>query len=203
MRALAHLNQYLWQYKWHLVLGTLFIVLSNLFGIYAPVLIREAFDLVTETMAAYRGDSVSDYSIQLPESVALINDIFGLDSSVFSNINEKSSLAELITRLSLILAAIYLGISLLKGVFLFFTRQTIIVMSRLIEFDLKNEVFDHYQKLSLAFYRRNNTGDLMNRISEDVSQVRMYLGPAIMYSINLVVLAVLAIGAMLRVNIEL
>jgi ATP-binding cassette subfamily B multidrug efflux pump len=203
MRALAHLNQYLWQYKWHLVLGTLFIVLSNLFGIYAPVLIREAFDLVTETMAAYRGDSVSDYSIQLPESVALINDIFGLDSSVFSNINEKSSLAELITRLCLILAAIYLGISLLKGVFLFFTRQTIIVMSRLIEFDLKNEVFDHYQKLSLAFYRRNNTGDLMNRISEDVSQVRMYLGPAIMYSINLVVLAVLAIGAMLRVNIEL
>ncbi|MGB6036876.1 MAG: ABC transporter ATP-binding protein, partial [Cryomorphaceae bacterium] len=96
-----------------------------------------------------------------------------------------------------------LGVSVLKGVFLFFTRQTIIVMSRLIEFDLKNEVFDHYQKLTLAFYRRNNTGDLMNRISEDVSQVRMYLGPAIMYSINLVVLAVLAIGAMLRVNVEL
>lgn len=203
MRALAHLNQYLWQYKWHLLLGTLFIILSNLFGIYAPVLIREAFDLVTQTMEAYQSDAISDYSIQLPESVVIINDLFGLDASVFGNINEKSSLAELITRLSLILAAVYLGISLLKGVFLFFTRQTIIVMSRLIEFDLKNEVFDHYQKLSLAFYRRNNTGDLMNRISEDVSQVRMYLGPAIMYSINLVILAVLAIGAMLRVNVEL
>lgn len=203
MRALAHLNQYLWQYKWHLVLGTLFIVLSNLFGIYAPVLIREAFNLVEETITAYQGNSVSDYSIQLPGSVSVINEIFGLNGSDFNNINGKSSLAALITRLSLILAMIYLGVSLLKGVFLFFTRQTIIVMSRLIEFDLKNEVFDHYQKLSLAFYRRNNTGDLMNRISEDVSQVRMYLGPAIMYSINLVVLAVLAIGAMLRVNVEL
>jgi ATP-binding cassette subfamily B protein len=203
MRALAHLNQYLWQYKWHLVLGTLFIVLSNLFGIYAPVLIREAFNLVEETISAYQGDSISNYAIQLPESVVIINDLFGFDGASFTNINEKSSLAELITRLALILAAIYLGVSLLKGVFLFFTRQTIIVMSRLIEFDLKNEVFDHYQKLTLAFYRRNNTGDLMNRISEDVSQVRMYLGPAIMYSINLVVLAVLAIGAMLRVNVEL
>jgi len=203
MRALAHLNQFLWKYKWHLILGTLFIILSNAFGIYAPVLIREAFNLVTETMSAYRGGNISDYSIELPESVIFINDLFGLDGTIFDNINEKSSLAELITRLSLILAAIYLGVSLLKGLFLFFTRQTIIVMSRLIEFDLKNEVYDHYQKLSLAFYRRNNTGDLMNRISEDVNQVRMYLGPAIMYSINLVVLAVLAITAMLRVNVEL
>jgi len=203
MRALAHLNQYLWQYKWHLLLGTLFIVLSNLFGIYAPVLIREAFNLVEETISAYQGDSISNYSIQLPESVIIINDLFGFNGAKFDNIDSKSTLAELITRLALILAAIYLGVSLMKGVFLFFTRQTIIVMSRLIEFDLKNEVFDHYQKLTLAFYRRNNTGDLMNRISEDVSKVRMYLGPAIMYSINLVVLAVLAIGAMLRVNVEL
>lgn len=184
-------------------MGTLFIILSNLFGIYAPVLIREAFNLVTETMSAYRGGSIADYSIQLPESVVMINDLFGFNAEAFENINEKTTLADLITRLSLILAAIYLGVSLLKGVFLFFTRQTVIVMSRLIEFDLKNEVYDHYQKLSLSFYRRNNTGDLMNRISEDVSQVRMYLGPAIMYSINLVVLAVLAIGAMLRVNVEL
>ncbi|HKK39448.1 MAG TPA: ABC transporter ATP-binding protein [Cryomorphaceae bacterium] len=203
MRALAHLNQYLWQYKWHLIWGTLFIVLSNAFGIYAPVLIREAFNLVTETIEAYRAGTISDYSIQVPQSVVFIKDLFGMEGSDFENINEKSTLADLITRLSLILAAIYLGVSLLKGVFLFFTRQTIIVMSRLIEFDLKNEVFDHYQKLSLAFYRRNNTGDLMNRISEDVSQVRMYLGPAIMYTINLVVLAILAIGAMLRVNVEL
>jgi len=93
--------------------------------------------------------------------------------------------------------------SIAKGLFMFFMRQTIIVMSRLIEFDLKNEIFEQYQHLSLAFYKRNKTGDLMNRISEDVSQVRMYLGPAIMYSINLVVLFVLVITTMLSVNATL
>jgi len=76
-------------------------------------------------------------------------------------------------------------------------------MSRLIEYDLKNEIYSHYQKLSPAFYKNNNTGDLMNRISEDVSKVRMYLGPAIMYSINLLVLSVLTIYYMVSVNLEL
>ena len=84
-------------------------------------------------------------------------------------------------------------LAILKGLFMFFMRQTIIVMSRLIEYDLKNEVYDQYQKLSMSFYKRNNTGDLMNRISEDVSRVRMYLGPAIMYTINLIVLFTLVI----------
>ena len=74
--------------------------------------------------------------------------------------------------------------SLLKGIFLFCTRQTIIVMSRHIEYDLKSEIFLKYQQLNLSFYKQNRTGDLMNRISEDVSKVRMYLGPAIMYTIN-------------------
>ena len=86
---------------------------------------------------------------------------------------------------------------------MFFMRQTIIVMSRHVEFDQKNEIFDHYQKLSLSFYKRNNTGDLMARISEDVSQVRMYVGPAIMYSINLIVTFILVIFAMLRIDVEL
>jgi ATP-binding cassette subfamily B protein len=203
MGALAHLNQFLWKYKWHLILGTLFIILSNLFKIYSPVLIREALDLVKETMSTYRGGDFSNYSIDLPTSVKVAYDIFGFDENMFTEINDKNDLAKLLGKLSIILAAIYLIVSIISGVFLFFTRQTIIVMSRLIEFDLKNEVYDHYQKLSLAFYRRNNTGDLMNRISEDVTQVRMYLGPAIMYTINLVVLAILAIGAMLRVNVEL
>ncbi len=79
---------------------------------------------------------------------------------------------------------IIIGSSLLKGLFMFFMRQTIIVVSRHIEYDMKNEIFDQYQKLSLAFYKRNRTGDLMNRISEDVSRVRMYVGPAIMYTMN-------------------
>ena len=94
----------------------------------------------------------------------------------------------------------YMLFSLLKGVFLFFTRQTIIVMSRNIEFDLKNEIFSKYQQLTISFYKNNKTGDLMNRISEDVTKVRMYLGPAIMYSINVIILFVMVISFMLYKN---
>lgn len=86
---------------------------------------------------------------------------------------------------------------------MFFMRQTIIVMSRHVEYDLKNEVYFHYQKLPLSFYRRNNTGDLMNRISEDVSRVRMYLGPAIMYGITLFTLFLMVIPFMFSINTRL
>ncbi len=94
-------------------------------------------------------------------------------------------------------------VALLRGVLMFLMRQTIIVISRRIEYDLKNEIYDQYQKLSLAFYRRNNTGDLMNRISEDVGRVRMYVGPALMYTINLIVLFILITGSMFLVNVKL
>ena len=89
---------------------------------------------------------------------------------------------------------------ILKGIFMFFMRQTIIVMSRKIEFDLKNEIYQQYQNLSMSFYKKNKTGDLMNRISEDVSRVRMYLGPALMYGINIVILFYLVISKMLSIN---
>jgi ATP-binding cassette subfamily B multidrug efflux pump len=102
--------------------------------------------------------------------------------------------------LSLKLGGIYMLLSLLKGFFLFLMRQTIIVMSRLIEYDLKNEIFKHYQILDTGFYKKNSTGDLMNRISEDVSQVRMYLGPGVMYSINLVVLFFMVIFQMIQIS---
>ncbi len=92
------------------------------------------------------------------------------------------------------------GAALLAGFFTFLMRQTIIVMSRLIEFDLKNEIYQQYQRLSLNFYKQNQTGDLMNRISEDVSKVRMYFGPAIMYSINMLVLFVVAIIKMYNID---
>ncbi len=98
---------------------------------------------------------------------------------------------------------IIIGASLLNGLFTFFMRQTIIVVSRFIEFDMKNEIFNQYQKLSLAFYKRNNTGDLMNRISEDVSRVRMYIGPAIMYTINTGLLLLIVIPVMLDINVKL
>ncbi len=92
----------------------------------------------------------------------------------------------------------FLLLSLFSAFFLFTMRQTIIIMSRLIEFDLKNEIYNHYQKLSFSFYKKNNTGDIINRISEDVSKVRMYLGPGLMYSFNLVILSILIIRNMLH-----
>ena len=95
------------------------------------------------------------------------------------------------------------GAALISGFFTFMMRQTLIVMSRLIEFDLKNEIFQQYENLSLGFYKRNRTGDLMNRISEDVGKVRMYFGPAIMYTMNMLVLFVVAIGKMASIDTKL
>lgn len=100
-------------------------------------------------------------------------------------------------------ALLILLVAVLSGVFLFLTRQTIIVMSRLIEYDLKNEVFAKYQELDLAFYKRHNTGDMMNRISEDVSRVRMYIGPAVMYILNTGFRVLFSIVAMIAINPEL
>ena len=96
-----------------------------------------------------------------------------------------------------------IGVALLAGFFTFLMRQTIIVTSRLIEFDLKNEIYQQYQRLSLNFYKKNRTGDLMNRISEDVSKVRMYIGPAIMYSINMIVLFTVGFTQMISIDVKL
>ena len=114
-------------------------------------------------------------------------------SSVLKNISHQVGLFLLLI----------IGVAIVRGIFMFLMRQTIIVISRRIEYDLKNEIYSHLQLLSIAFYRRNNTGDLMNRISEDVGRVRMYVGPAIMYSINLIVLFILITINMLYVNVKL
>lgn len=100
-------------------------------------------------------------------------------------------------------SAVIIGASILKGTFTFFMRQTIIVASRRIEYDLKNEIYNHYQKLHLGFYRKNSTGDLMNRISEDVSRVRMYVGPAVMYGINVLMTLAIVIPIMLSISVKL
>jgi len=115
----------------------------------------------------------------------------------------SDNFADILLEQGLILSGLYMAFSIGKGFFLFLTRQTIIIMSRYIEYDLKNEIYAHYQRLSMAFYRKNNTGDLMNRISEDVSKVRMYLGPAVMYTIGLVFLFIFALWKMLEVSPEL
>ena len=98
---------------------------------------------------------------------------------------------------------IIIGVAILSGFFTFLMRQTIIVMSRLVEFDLKNEIYQQYQRLSINFYKKNRTGDLMNRISEDVSQVRMYAGPAIMYSMNMIVLFIVGFTKMINIDVKL
>lgn len=174
MKSLAHLNKFLLKYKWLLILGMVFIIISNYFAVISPELIRVSFDSVFDTFNKMEtGTVTSEEATNLIIKIALIN------------------------------AAMYMLYALLKGIFLFFMRQTIIVMSRKIEYDQKNEIFNKYQQLSLSFYRRNNTGDLMNRISEDVSRVRMYLGPGIMYTANLVVLFVMILIQMFRINPEL
>lgn len=136
------------------------------------------------------------FGVEMPKVVGnAVNDFIG-DISPDVSFNT-------IAILSLKLFGFYMLLSLGKGFFLFLTRQTIIIVSRYIEFDLKNEIYEQYQRLNYAFYKKSNTGDLMNRISEDVSQVRMYLGPGLMYTINLVVLFAMCVTTMLRINVSL
>ena len=166
MKSLSYLNKYLILYKGRILLGILFICLSNYFGIQMPKIVKNA-----------------------------TNDFLG-------EIKHSTDF-QTILMLSLKLAGLYLLFSVLKGFFLFLTRQTIIIVSRYIEYDLKNEIYVQYQRLNYSFYKKNTTGDLMNRISEDVSQVRMYLGPGLMYTINLAILSVMAIYTMLQINVSL
>ena len=121
------------------------------------------------------------------------------DSIILSINNGTQSSAEISNTL-LKYGGLIVSFAILKGVFMYFMRQTIIVMSRKIEFDLKNEIYQQYQDLSMSFYKKNKTGDLMNRISEDVSRVRMYLGPALMYGINISILFYLVISKMFSIN---
>ncbi|MEQ8626621.1 ABC transporter ATP-binding protein [Ekhidna sp.] len=173
MKDLGYLNKYLLKYKFHLIFGALFIIIANFFAIVPAVIVRYAFDILGRSY-----------------------DIF----SSFDGFDLQGDTVEIIGSSIVILAVLILVSALLRGVFLFFMRQTIIVMSRHIEYDLKNEIYEHYQTLPLSFYRRNNTGDLMARISEDVSKVRMYIGPAIMYGINLFTLFLMVIPYMVSIN---
>jgi len=176
MKELAYLNKFFYKYRWRFLPGILFVIISNLFAVLPAQVIRIAFDLVNENIAIYKLYN----GFEKQDMIAIV---FGQSLMFFG--------------LTVLLLALF------RGIFLFFMRQTIILMSRHIEYDLKNEIYQHYQKLSMAFYRRNNTGDLMNRVTEDVSRVRMYLGPAIMYTINTTVLFILIIVAMFNVNARL
>ncbi len=187
-----------------MLLGVVFIIISNLFAVWSPKVIQQAFDIINNALNARETiESGKEVVLQSPGLITYIFEIFGGQNPFNEAIKSDDSLVLIISKVTLLLALTYIVISFFKGVFTFFTRQTIIIISRRIEFDLKNKIYAHYQKLDQNFYKNNSTGDLMNRISEDVSRVRMYLGPAIMYSVNLVTLFILAIGFMLKVNVTL
>lgn len=173
MRALAHLNKYFWQYRVRFLLGILFVTISNFYAILPPKIVRLAFDLMQE--------------------ISIID-------THFSNTPFNSYLSDTAIGIWFFFGGVIVLSAIFKGFFMFLMRQTIVIMSRLIEYDLKNEIYDHYQQLSLAFFKRNNTGDLMARITEDVSKVRMYLGPAVLYAVNLAVLFILVIYNMISVS---
>ena len=176
MKELSHLNKYLLKYKYRLLLGLLFIILSNFFKIVPAVIVRRAINLVEGNIELYK---------------------------LFEGLSLQERIYDIFSDSILVYGVAILVLALISGFFTFLTRQTIIVVSRLIEFDLKNEVYEHYQSLPLSFYRRNNTGDLMARISEDVSKARMYLGPGIMYGLNLAVLFLMLIPYMFMVDARL
>jgi len=164
MHSLKSINAYFIKYKWRLLIGALFVVLSTIFSIYQGVIVRNATNEIVDLIANHKS----------------------VDSSKF-----------------IVFGLTLLGLALTSGFFLFLMRQTIIVMSRHIEFDQKNELYTHYQTLDAAFYKNNSTGDLMNRISEDVGKVRMYTGPAIMYLINTFSTVVIVLAFMLKINWQL
>jgi ATP-binding cassette subfamily B protein len=168
--ALAVLNKYFLRYKWRFLSGILFVAVSNVFAVLSPGIVKDTIDQVYRNIDTYH--------------------------QLLGKSEEAKTLRAYVMQLVMTAGLWLLAYALLRGIFMFFMRQTIIVMSRHIEYDQKNEVFEHYQKLSTAFYKNNSTGDMMSRISEDVSRVRMYVGPSVMYVINLVVLIALCLWKM-------
>lgn len=205
MKHLSYLNRYFWKYRGRLTLGVLFIILANVFNVYAPIIIGEGIDFLAASLSAVQKiqhENASEVVLDAPLTYTWVNGLFGHEAQgiILSN---KMNYGKTIIGIALFLGVMYFVFYILKGVFLFYQRQTIIVMSRHIEYDLKNEIFNQYQELDQSFYKRNRTGDLMNRISEDVNRVRMYLGPAVMYTINLIVLVVMCIAVMWKIDAEL
>ncbi len=175
MQHLKVLNKFFLKYKYLLLLGILFVAAGNYFRAWQPQVIREALDYVLEQLKAYQAADGPGKEIIL------------------------STLSGALFRFG----GLVVILALIMGIFMYFMRQTIIVMSRRIEYDQRKEIYDHYQKLDKGFYKRNSTGDMMSRITEDVNKVRMYLGPALLYGINLITLFIMVIYAMLKVDVRL
>ena len=189
MKHLSSLNKYFWKYRWHFILGFVFVVLTNYFRILSPQLTGYVVNTVVQSI---KSADVNAADIKKSEK----NYDFAV-RLVIEKFQENPSRKILYTGITLFVIAI------ISGFFMFLMRQTIIVMSRHIEYDQKNEIFTHYQKLDTNFYKTHSTGDLMNRIADDVSKVRMYTGPAIMYFINLAAVLAFSIFFMFKASPKL
>lgn len=170
MKELRYLNKYFVKYKFSFLLGIGITIVAQIFSLFTPKLISKSLGAIEKF------DKLSAHEKASP----ILNSYFK---------------EELVNNILLII-----GTTIIAGFLTFLMRQTLIVMSRHIEFDLKNEVFKQYENLSQNFYKQNRTGDLMNRISEDVSKVRMYVGPAVMYTINTVIRFAIVIAYMYNVS---
>lgn len=187
MKHLKALNKYFWKYRVRLSIGILFIIISNYFGVLAPQITGFILEFVQRSLPGYQPrEQQRSYDVLVQKFITWIE---GLQ----------------VTPLTIVLISgvVILVTALIRGFFMFLMRQTIIVMSRHIEYDQKAEVYDHYQKLDATFYKTHSTGDLMSRMAEDVSRVRMFTGPAIMYFINLATLISLSVYFMLKRDVEL
>jgi ATP-binding cassette, subfamily B, multidrug efflux pump len=173
MKELASLNKYFVKYIWHLLGGIAFVTISNYFRILQPQMLRRALDLVVENIGLYRN-----------------TEGFASQAVIYAMLGKSL----------LFFGIIVVILAILMGLFMYLMRQTIIVMSRLIEYDMRKELYDHYQALNSEFYKRNSTGDLMSRITEDVNKVRNYFGPTILYGVNLITLFTLTIYSMIQVS---
>jgi len=184
MKHLRAVYQYFWKYRIRLGVGILFVFLSNYFNVLSPQVTGFVIDFVQRSLELpgyHQRKSTPDYDPLVSKFIERI------ESSDYN-----------VAKVVALCGITILILALLRGFFLFLMRQTMIVMSRHIEYDQKNAIFQHYQQLDTSFYKRNSTGDLMNRIAEDVSRVRMFTGPAVMYLVNLVAVISLAVFFMYK-----
>ena len=200
MKNLGQLNKYFWKYRGRLFAGFILIFLGNIFSVYAPVVVRDGIDFLADALRV-KNELDTPQDIPAPSSFQYIHS--WLSDSPTTIHFTQANYASVVVKIGLLLAGLYILMYIVKGIFLFYQRQALIVMSRHIEYDIKNSVYSKYQELDSSFYKRNRTGDLMNRISEDVNRVRMYVGPAVMYTLNLIVLLVMCIVVMLQIDVEL
>jgi len=196
MKQLKALNKYFWKYRIRLGIGALFIIISNYFAVLVPQVTRFIIDHVQKNIDATQ-------NITRPATTRHDHEYDFFVLKFIKWVEKDFSQSSDLSKIVILCGITILLLALLRGFFMFLMRQTIIVMSRHIEYDQKNEVFQHYQQLDSSFYKTHSTGDLMSRMAEDVARVRMFTGPAIMYLINLVALISLSLFYMLKKDVEL